>query len=147
MGLTAFLCIGIGVFPGPLYSILPYPVDYQPYTTTHVITQLQLLIFSALCFGFLKLTKLYPPELRSTNLDSDWVYRKALPKLTHGANKVWTVVYATGWAQIWQLVRLAISRTRYRHQPAGQLGEPWPTGQTALWAAILLGGMLLMSAF
>ena len=38
MGITAFLCIAIGVYPDALYSILPYPVDYSPYTTTHVIT-------------------------------------------------------------------------------------------------------------
>jgi len=48
MGITAFLCIAIGVYPQSLYAILPYPVDYAPYTTTHVLTQLQLLLFSAL---------------------------------------------------------------------------------------------------
>ena len=39
----------------------PNPVDYEPYTTTHVV--LQLLFFSALAFVILKLTNLYPPEL------------------------------------------------------------------------------------
>jgi len=38
MGLAAFLCIAIGVYPQALYNILPYPVDYAPYTTAHVIT-------------------------------------------------------------------------------------------------------------
>ena len=32
MILFAVLCIGIGVAPGPLYAMLPYPVDYVPYT-------------------------------------------------------------------------------------------------------------------
>ena len=32
MGLAAVLCIAIGVFPGPLYALLPYPVDFEPYT-------------------------------------------------------------------------------------------------------------------
>ncbi len=81
MGIAAFLCIGIGVYPDALYSILPFPVDYVPYTTAHVITQLQLLMFSALAFAFLMLKGLYPPELKSTNLDFDWVYRKLLPKM------------------------------------------------------------------
>ena len=40
-------------------------------------------MFSALCFGFLKLTKLYPPELTSINLDSDWIYRRVLPVGVH----------------------------------------------------------------
>ena len=87
MGIAAFLCIGIGVYPDALYAILPYPVDYVPYTTAHVITQLQLLMFSALAFTFLMLKGIYPPELKSTNLDFDWVYRKFLPK----------IVLSVGW--------------------------------------------------
>jgi multicomponent Na+:H+ antiporter subunit D len=76
MGIAAFFCIAIGVFPGTLYSILPYPVDYVPYTGAHVIDQLQLLAFSALAFTLLMLSGIYPAEMRSTNLDVDWFYRK-----------------------------------------------------------------------
>ena len=76
MGITAFLCIFIGVFPGFLYSILPYPVDYAPYTASHVVAQLQLLIFAALAFTLLLLAGLYPAEIRAINLDVDWFYRK-----------------------------------------------------------------------
>ncbi|MEM6985571.1 MAG: Na(+)/H(+) antiporter subunit D [Pseudomonadota bacterium] len=80
MGITAALCIGIGVFPNALYAILPYPVDYVPYTTAHVITQLQLLMYSALAFTVMMLWKIYPPELRSVVLDSDWFYRRLLAR-------------------------------------------------------------------
>ena len=76
MGITAFLCIFIGTFPGVLYSILPYPVDYAPYTAPHVMAQLQLLFFSALAFTLLILSGIYPAEMRATNLDADWFYRK-----------------------------------------------------------------------
>jgi len=91
MGLAAFLCIGIGIMPGPLYSILPYPVDYEPYTAAHVIDQTQLLAFSALAFTLLMLSGIYPPEIRSTNLDVDWFYRKGAKvfmKLAGGIAKV-----------------------------------------------------------
>ena len=81
MGLAAALCIAIGVYPEPLYALLPYPVNYVPYTTAHVITMLQLLAFAALAFAVLMRTGLYPPELRSTNLDTDWVYRRLAPNL------------------------------------------------------------------
>lgn len=81
MFITSFLCIFIGVYPQPLYDILPYPVDFVPYTTAHVITQLQLLMFSALAFTVLMLYKIYPPELKSTNLDSEWIYRRLLPRM------------------------------------------------------------------
>ncbi|NCF82314.1 MAG: Na(+)/H(+) antiporter subunit D, partial [Proteobacteria bacterium] len=41
----AALCIGIGIWPEPLYALLPYPVSYAPYTVPHVINMLQLLLF------------------------------------------------------------------------------------------------------
>jgi multicomponent Na+:H+ antiporter subunit D len=77
MGIAAFLCIFIGSFPGPLYSLLPYPVDYVPYTMPHVVGQTQLLFFSALAFTLLLLAGIYPGEQRCVNLDVDWFYRKA----------------------------------------------------------------------
>lgn len=76
MGITAALCVFIGTFPGPLYSLLPYPVDYVPYTAPHVVGQTQLLFFSALAFTLLLLSGIYPAEMRCINLDADWLYRK-----------------------------------------------------------------------
>ncbi len=76
MGIAAFLCIFIGVYPHVLYQILPFPVEYVPYTGDHVVGQLQLLMFGALAFVLLILSGYYPPEIRSVNLDADWVYRK-----------------------------------------------------------------------
>ncbi len=76
MGLTAALCIGLGVYPGLLYDVLPYPVDYAPYSVSHVLTQMELLTFSALAFTLLTLSGMYPAEMRATNVDADWIYRK-----------------------------------------------------------------------
>lgn len=75
MAIAAFLCVAIGCFPEPLYNLLPYPVDYIPYTGAHVVGQLQLLMFGALAFTFLVLSGYYVPEIRSINLDVDWFYR------------------------------------------------------------------------
>lgn len=75
MGGTAFLSIFIGVYPQPLYGLLPYPVDYVPYTGAHVMGQLQLLMFGALAFCLLMLSGIYPAEKRAINLDFDWFYR------------------------------------------------------------------------
>ncbi len=80
MVIMAVFCIGLGVLPGSLYAILPYPVDYVPYTADHVLKMLQLLLFSGLAF-FLLL-----PMMKRTltiTLDFDWFYRKALPQVAH----------------------------------------------------------------
>lgn len=84
MGIAAFLCVAIAIFPGPLYEILPYPVDYVPYTAAHVVGQLQLLMFGALAFCLLILSGYYPAEMRAINLDTDWFYRKGASLVVSG---------------------------------------------------------------
>jgi multicomponent Na+:H+ antiporter subunit D len=73
MGMAAFLCIGIGVLPGPLYNLLPYPVHFEPYTGDHVTSALGILLFTGLGF-FMLLRKLDPEP--TISVDTDWVYRK-----------------------------------------------------------------------
>jgi multicomponent Na+:H+ antiporter subunit D len=75
MGLAAAACIVIGVFPALLYSRLPYPVDFTPYTARHVLSTLGLLGFTGLGF-FLLLHHLDPEP--SISLDTDWFYRRGL---------------------------------------------------------------------
>jgi multicomponent Na+:H+ antiporter subunit D len=143
MAIAAVLCIGIGVFPEPLYRILPFPVDFVPYTTTHVITQLQLLMFSALAFGVLIRTGLYPPELRSTNLDFDWTYRWLSPRVWVSFSG-FIVELRAGTLDVARsaLRRLIVGMARH-HGPEGSLARTWPTGSMVLWVAVLLAGYLL----
>jgi len=82
----SFLCIGIGLFPQPLYAILPYAVDYVPYTADHVISQLQLLLFAGLAF-FVLLPQMQ--RTRTISLDFDWLYRRTAPALIHRADALW----------------------------------------------------------
>jgi len=113
MGITAFLCIAIGVYPQSLYAILPYPVDYAPYTTTHVLTQLQLLLFSALAFAVLFKTGLYPPEIKSHNLDTDWFYRVGAAKIitpVSAAVAAGTASLFGGLHSTWQYAVTSIER-------------------------------------
>lgn len=74
MGFLAFICIFLGVYPKPLYDILPYEMEYyHAYSIAHVTTQLQLLMFSALVFFlFLALLK----RTDTIALDTDWFYRR-----------------------------------------------------------------------
>ncbi|MEK7286745.1 MAG: Na(+)/H(+) antiporter subunit D [Nitrospirota bacterium] len=76
MGIAAFLCFIIGVWPPLLYGALPFPVDYHPYTLSHIITALQMLFLTALPFLWLK--RFLKSEDR-ISLDMDWLYRRGTP--------------------------------------------------------------------
>ena len=144
MGITSFLCIAIGVYSPWLYSLLPHPVDYRPYTTGHVINQFQLLMFSALAFAVLMRYRIYPPELKSVNVDFDIAYRKWLPALY----RAFLSFTRDGWQAILQDLYRGLNRFvayMFRHHgPGGILARTWPTGSMALWVAILLAGFLLI---
>jgi multicomponent Na+:H+ antiporter subunit D len=145
MGAAAALCIGIGVFPGPLYAILPYEVDYHSYTVEHVVTQLQLLIFSALAFTVLMRTGIYPPELRSTNLDSDWLWRmpgwQALGGLASGARVAWKALEGGVKGGTGRLARTLSEQ----HGPTGALARTRPSGSMAFWMTVMLLAFLVFS--
>ena len=81
MLLSSLLCILIGIFPSQFYQILPYNTYYQPYDFSHVLSQLQLLMFAVFAFICLWHFKIYPPELNSTVLNSDWFYRVLFYKI------------------------------------------------------------------
>ena len=83
MILSSILCILIGIFPSLFYQILPYSTYYQPYDFSHVLSQLQLLMFAVFAFICLWHFKIYPPELNSTVLNSDWFYRVLFYKITN----------------------------------------------------------------
>ena len=138
MGAASVLCIAIGVFPSLLYNLLPFATDYDPYTTTHVVNQSQLLFFSAAAFVFLQKARIYPPELPSVNLDVDWFYRKLAPL---GLRRVEGVVSRASQAlknQGSHWLAVSAAQVRALHAPPGVLGDPWSIGRAALWAAVLL---------
>ncbi len=144
MAITAALCIGIGVFPGALYAILPYAVVYDPYAASHVVAQLQLLLFSALAFSVLVRTGIYPSELRSVNLDSDWLYRVVAPAaVSFGGRLIGGVQRAGGAAFSAGIQRVADFILR-ESQPQGLLVRTWPTGSMALWVMVMLLAYLVL---
>lgn len=73
MAIGSYFCIMLGCNPKFLYSMLPYPVHYQPYTAAHIMESYQILFFTMFGF-FLLLGKLKPKPL--VGLDVDWFYRK-----------------------------------------------------------------------
>lgn len=145
MGIAAFLCIGIGIFPQPLYALLPHPVDYHPYTTYHVINQLQLLLFSALAFTWLMRSGVYPPELRSTNLDFDFIYRKSLPALVHWIVQSFRPIDLGTRKWIHKVFRRIVAGIYHHSGPGGALAQTLGAGGMVFWVLTMLALYLLLS--
>jgi len=146
MSISALLCIAIGVYPSALYSLLPYDTGYSPYDATHVLAQTQLLFFAALAFVWLNLRGLYPPELPSTNLDVDWLYRRVFPTAVRSLlSVIWTLD-----STIRQTIRLRLDSflghlARRYEGPSDLLSRTRPLGSMVMWVAVLLATYLFLS--
>lgn len=147
MGIAAILCVIIGTFPAQtVYALLPWDVDYHPYDVTHVLTQLQLLFFSALAFVWLNRQNMYPPELPSTNLDADWFYRKLAPGFILPVYYSLTEVMAKVEGLVKSGIRRLINNSYdgENNRPKGYFAQLWPTELMVFWVAFLLAGILIV---
>jgi multicomponent Na+:H+ antiporter subunit D len=104
MGLTSALCFIIGVYPKVLYDLLPFPVEYHPYSASHLSEMLQLLSFTGLVF-FLLVKKLVPED--KINLDMDYLYRKGGRLFMKLDEKVFSVI-DTVWGEIYRTLGLRV---------------------------------------
>jgi multicomponent Na+:H+ antiporter subunit D len=136
----AFLCVALGVWPEPLYALLPYPVEYVPYTAAHVVTQLQLLLFSGLAF-FVLLP--YLKRTETVTLDFDWTWRRLGPPLVQGGEVVVSGALAAWDATAGGLARAVRRVLEEWHGPGGRFARTWPSGAMALGIMVMLLGVLL----
>ena len=140
----AALCIGLGIWPQPLYMLLPFPVAYVPYTAAHVVNMLQLLMFSGLAF-FLML-----PLMRRTltiTLDVDWIYRRLAPSIirrcatiTQGLNARAGQIMLQAYSEIAEL-------TRNWYGEESKLGGVQTVGSTIAIALFVFAIILLWDLF
>ncbi len=135
MGIAAFFCLFIGIYPAWLYSFMPFPVEYNAYSAGHLFWELQLLLFTGL--GFFLMVKHLGGE-RKLSVDTDWVYRKWAPKIVYQlaawVRRTWrsfigSLLALTGG--IWQSMR----RT-YGDQ--GVMGQTWGIGTTTIWVVVFI---------
>lgn len=141
MGLAAALCIFLASpFGGYqfLYSMLPYDVDYHPYTTDHVVFQLQLLFAAMFAFAFLKRQGVYPDERRAEILDFDWTHRKICSTVFRWMGAMWTRLSANVENVSARFVGQSGKRLHRMFSPAGAFSEASPSGLPALLTAIML---------
>jgi multicomponent Na+:H+ antiporter subunit D len=136
MILFAFLCIALGIWPHLLYAILPYPVEYVPYTGIHVVEMLQLLLFSGLAF-FIMLP--YLKRTLTITLDWDWFYRRLGPWATTRAMHALSYWHAHRRIDFLRHVGTLFDTLFLYHGPRGILARTWATSSMVLWVVILLG--------
>lgn len=141
MWVFTFLCVAIGLFPGPLYAILPYRVDYEPYTADHLVTQFQLLAFAG--FAFFALLPMMKRTL-TISLDLDWLYRR----LFYGAGVRGFRAYwrADAWCRKQALKSLRKSLGFVmEHAPSGIVARSRPSSSMVIWVTVLLAAYLVVS--
>ncbi len=144
MILMAVLCIALGVFPAPLYAILPHPVDFVPYTGSHVVSQLQLLLFSGLAF-FAMLEWLKRTE--TITLDVAWLWRRPARFIAADFGQRSTRAWLGVSGRTQRTAERFLKAVYRHHGPAGILARTWPTGSMAFWATFLLAAYLVLYYF
>ena len=143
MVLAAALLVVVGLVPDGLYALLPYQVAYVPYSTSHILTQLQLLGFAALAF-YLMRDWLRPKP--GVTLDLDWFYRRPGKWLARGFNDVTGMAWYALVSGVNERAAWVRQRLHRHHGPDGTFGRSWPTGTMALWTTVLLGAFLIIAA-
>lgn len=145
MGLAAFLCIFIGVFPSYLYGLLPFGMDYQPYTFDHVVGQMQLLIAGMFAFSLLVRFGLYSADRTGITLDTDWLYRRAGDGLFKWTGAMSGRLSAAVSNQLGRVGRTVSDRLFNLFSPAGALSRDVPSGIMAIWTSVLLGLVMVIA--
>ena len=147
MGIAAGICIFNGVYPWALYSILPWEADYQPYTWSHVISQTQLLFFSALAFALLMVSGLYPPELKSVNLDVDWIYRKIGMNFLRVLQRLLESLWKIFVKSLHDIQNTIVRQTKVLSAPNGVMARTWSTSTGTSWMLAILAILLAILFF
>ncbi len=155
MAIAAFFCVWLGFpFLGGtefLYGLLPYQTEAQGYldkslwTTDHVLTQMQLLVFAAFAFIVLNRIKLYPPEKRGVVLDTDWIYRRPLYYTFVWVGDVWNKVGPALTDTAKSVSRKVYDQIEAAFSPQGQLSQGPMSAGMAIWTSILLAVVMLVA--
>ncbi len=138
----AALSIGIGIWPEPLYALLPYPVTFVPYTVPHVLNSLQLLLFAGLAF-FLML-----PLMKRTltiTLDTNWIYQRFLPRAIHRIAPAIARADVRARRFFLDTIYRLVDGAAARYGTGSQAASAWPTGRMILMVVLILGVYVLVT--
>ncbi len=141
MWIMSFLCILIGIVPSIIYGIMPYALDYEPYTADHVVTQMQLLLFAG--FAFFALLTLMKRTL-TISLDFDWFYRKLMFGVVVWIKEHSPKFFGPALLSLKGFGQRYFDRMLKVHGPQGILARTWPSASMVLWVAIMLVAAMIL---
>lgn len=142
MAVLAGLAFAIGIFPNEFFALLPYAGDYHIYTASHVVTQLQLILFAVLIFALAVRYGLYPIAQKGVNLDFDWLYRKAGIGIIKKAAVVISIVWSAVINTALKIVSTIMEKAEKTHGQGNGLSRPVSSGYAVSVILALFGVML-----
>jgi len=135
MGIAAFFCIFIGVYPAWLYGFMPFPVDYNAFTAGHLFWEMQLLLFTGL--GFYMLKK-YLGGKNKLSIDTDWVYRKFAPSIVFSVAAIVRQTWRSFIATMQRLLGNLWQSMSQTYGSDGPMGQTWSIGLTTVWVVFFV---------
>ncbi|MEO9876341.1 MAG: Na(+)/H(+) antiporter subunit D [Anderseniella sp.] len=132
----AFLCIALGIYPEPLYAMLPNDVIVPVYKPEKVVFYLQLLLFSGLAF-FLLLN--FMKRTLTITLDLDWIWRVAFFRAGNLVYDACTAIRTAAEKTVLSFLKTGQERLDDLSERDGLiLRATSATGLAALYAMVLL---------
>ncbi|NNJ73653.1 MAG: Na(+)/H(+) antiporter subunit D [Anderseniella sp.] len=132
----AFLCVALGIYPDPLYAMLPNDAIVPVYKPEKVVFYLQLLLFSGLAF-FLLLN--YMKRTLTITLDLDWIWRVAILRAGNLVYDACAVVRTAAEKTVLSFLKSGQARLGDLSERDGLiLRATSATGLAALYAMVLL---------
>ncbi|MCL4732059.1 MAG: Na+/H+ antiporter subunit D, partial [Planctomycetes bacterium] len=138
MVIFAGLCLLLGMFPGPLYAILPYKAEAASYAGVvynyeYLLSMFGLLLFSGLAF-FVLLPMLKRKEM--ITLDTDWLYRRFFP--TVWREVIVPILRGLDHAQKTVLEKLPGRPMGEPRSPLARLGTEWAVSVPVFVVTLML---------
>lgn len=143
MLLLAVLCLLFGMVPDILYFFLPFGSTYSPYSVAHVVSQVQIVLFSTV--AFVLMAGALRPRATIT-LDADWIYRRfGMTLWRWTSHAIWTLWYLTSLAAWTLTVQTLTEVSQVVRQ--GFLSERQASSTMAIFAVGMLAFYLAVLLF
>ncbi len=140
MGAASAICIVTGIFPSLLYGLLPFDIQYDPFTADHIVGGTQILVGTALGFWLLRDRLGGQPTI---TLDVDFLYRRPIQQAISTAS----AAIESGGRLGAKLVYLALDAAAGIIEPVGDRTLPLTSQVLVVMVSLVAMAALLILAY